>query len=120
MYHSMVVEISCRYGGWGSQTGGCGRGPKLGLGGGLLHVVCLFILGCTGSWVGGFLLFGGTVVVGHRLHCLEACGIFLDQRSNLCLLRWQADSLLLSLQGSPGCYNLTKKCQELFPVDLKT
>ena len=29
-------------------------------------------------------------------------GIFLTQGSNLCLLHWQADSLLLSHQGSPG------------------
>ena len=28
----------------------------------------------------------------------RACGIFLDQRSNLCLLHWQADSLPLSHQ----------------------
>ena len=31
-----------------------------------------------------------------------ACGIFLDQGSNLCLLHWQVDSLPLSYQGSPG------------------
>ena len=31
-----------------------------------------------------------------------ACGIFLDQRSNLCLLPWQADSHPLYHQGSPG------------------
>ena len=35
------------------------------------------------------------------LSCSAACGIFLDQGSNLCLLHWQADSLLLSHQGSP-------------------
>ena len=28
-------------------------------------------------------------------------GLFLDQKSNLCLLHWQADSLPLSHQGSP-------------------
>ena len=31
-----------------------------------------------------------------------ACGIFLDQGSNLCLLHWQADSLPLGHQGSPA------------------
>ena len=31
----------------------------------------------------------------------QACGIFLDQGSNLCLLYCQADSLPLSHQGSP-------------------
>ena len=30
-------------------------------------------------------------------------GIFSTQRLNLCLLSWQADSLLLSHQGSPMC-----------------
>ena len=40
----------------------------------------------------------------HRLsHCgAQACGIFPDQGSNLCLLHWQADSLPLSHQGSPA------------------
>ena len=33
-----------------------------------------------------------SVVVGHRLRCPMACGIFLDQWSNLCPLHWQADS----------------------------
>ena len=36
----------------------------------------------------------------HRLSCSMACGIFLDQGSNPCLLPWQVDSLLLSHQGS--------------------
>ena len=35
-----------------------------------------------------------------RAYCSEACGIFLDQGSNLCLLPWQADSLPLSHQGT--------------------
>ena len=39
-------------------------------------------------------------VVAHRLSCFAACGILLDQGSNLCLLHWQADSLPLSHQGS--------------------
>ena len=33
-----------------------------------------------------------SVVLAHRLSCSEACGVFLDQRSNLCPLHWQADS----------------------------
>ena len=32
----------------------------------------------------------GSVVVVHRLSCSAACGIFLDQGLNLCLLHWQA------------------------------
>ena len=42
----------------------------------------------------------GSTVVAHGLCC--ACGIFPDQGSNPCLLHWQADSLPLSHQGSPG------------------
>ena len=44
--------------------------------------------------------------VGHNwaltrgLRCSVACGIFLDQGLNPCLLHWQADSLPLSHQGS--------------------
>ena len=50
-------------------------------------------LGCTG--------FGSC---GHGLRvlsCSMAGGTFLDQRLNTHLLHWQADSLLLSHQGSP-------------------
>ena len=45
----------------------------------------------------------GSWALEHRLHSYgsTACGIFLDQRSNPCLLHWQADSLPLSLKGSP-------------------
>ena len=38
-------------------------------------------------------------LTAHRLSCFEACRIFMDQGSNLCLLSWQADSLPLSHQG---------------------
>ena len=41
---------------------------------------------------------------------LEVCGILPDQGSNLCLLRWQADSLPLS-QGGPYIFN----CLITFP-----
>ena len=34
----------------------------------------------------------GSVVVAHGLSCSTACGIFLDQGSNLCPRHWQADS----------------------------
>ena len=39
--------------------------------------------------------------MAHGVGCSTACGIFLHQESNHCLLHWQADSLLLSHQGSP-------------------
>ena len=49
-------------------------------------------LGCAGS---GVVVPGlqstGSVIVAHGLSCSAACGIFLDQGSNLCLLHWQAD-----------------------------
>lgn len=34
----------------------------------------------------------GSAVAAHRLSCLTACGIFLNQGSNSCPLHWQADS----------------------------
>ena len=34
----------------------------------------------------------GSVVVAHRLSCLESRGIFLDQGLNMCPLHWQVDS----------------------------
>ena len=34
----------------------------------------------------------GSVVVGRRLSCSAACGIFPDQGLNPCPLHWQADS----------------------------
>ena len=44
----------------------------------------------------------GSVVVAHGPSCSAACGIFPDQGSNPCPLRWQADSQPLRHQGSPG------------------
>ena len=41
----------------------------------------------------------GSVAVAHGLSCSQAWGIFPDQGSSLCLLRWQAGSLPLSRQG---------------------
>ena len=34
----------------------------------------------------------GSTAVAHWLSCSVACGIFLDQGLNLCLLHWQVDS----------------------------
>ena len=44
----------------------------------------------------------GSVVVAHGPSCSAACGIFPDQGSNPCPLRWQADSQPLRHQGSPN------------------
>ena len=43
----------------------------------------------------------GSVIVAHGPSCSAACGIFPDQGSNPCPLRWQADSQPLHHQGSP-------------------
>ena len=39
---------------------------------------------------------------GGQLSCSMACGILSDQGSNSCHLHWQAESMLLSHQGSPS------------------
>ena len=72
----------------------------------------LLLLQSTGSRVRGLpqlwhrgslaaALETGSIVVVHQLSCSTACGIFLDQRSNLCLLHWKVDSLPLSHQERP-------------------
>ena len=68
-----VTSLAAEHGLWG-HAGAVGAAP--------------------GSWRTG-------CVVVHRLSCSAACGIFLDQGSNLCLLHWQAESSQLSHQGSP-------------------
>ena len=92
------------------------------------HFNYFFIFGCTGSSSHGLSLVvasggssllccegvslqplvvehrlssSGSVVVVHRLSCSTACGIFLDQRSKLCPLQWQADPYSLCHQGGP-------------------
>lgn len=42
-----------------------------------------------------------SVVVVHGLSFSETCGIFSDQGSNPCALRWQVNSYLLYHQGCP-------------------
>ena len=72
----------------------------------------LQLLRCVSSAVvGPGLQNTGSVAVEHRLSCSTAHGIFLDQGSNPCLLRWRADSLPLSYQGSPVgyCFLFTTK-----------
>ena len=43
---------------------------------------------------------GTDSIVVHGLSCSGACGIFMDQGSNLCLLHWQADSLPPNHKGN--------------------
>ena len=56
----------------------------------------------------------GSIVVRHGLSCSEACEIFPDQGSNLCLLHWQVDSLPLSHQGSPWTWYFKKFSTKLW------
>ena len=56
---------------------------------------------CGGFSCGARTLEHISVAVAYGLNCSEACGIFLDQGSNLCPLHWQADSYPLYHQGSP-------------------
>ena len=51
----------------------------------------------------------GSVVVVHGPSCSAACGIFPDQGSNPCPLRWQADSQPLHHWGSPRTFLVREK-----------
>ena len=51
--------------------------------------------GLKGAWA--------SVSVAHGLSWVETRGVFPEQGWNLCLLPWQAVSLLLDHQGSPCC-----------------
>ena len=44
--------------------------------------------------------------LNYRLSCSVACGIFLDQGSNPCLLHWQAVSFFTEPPGKPQTDNL--------------
>ena len=52
----------------------------------------------------------GSVDVAHRLSCSTACQVFPAEGSSPWPLRWQADSLPLSHQGSPQLSFLTTAC----------
>ena len=54
----------------------------------------------------------GSVAMMHGFSCPMACGIFLDQESNLCLLHWQANSLPRGHQGSPENQEIFKEITE--------
>ena len=58
---------------------------------------CSMFLNSCGLWI----LEYGLIIVVHGLSCSAACGIFLDQGSNLCPLHWQVDSYPVYHQGSP-------------------
>ena len=86
-----------------AATGGCSLAAALRL----LTVVASLAVGhglqARGlSRRGSCALSTGSVVLAHRLHSNLACGIFLDQGSNLCPLHWQANSYPLYHQGNPA------------------
>ena len=54
------------------------------------------------------LIAGASLIVAHRFSCSVPCGIFPDQGSNAGLLHLQANSLLLSHQGSPWSLSFHK------------
>ena len=74
-------------------------------------MVLLSTCGVWASHCSGFSCCGAqalgtqaSVVVAHGLPCPTECGIFVDQRSNLCPLHWQTDSEPLDHQRSPIIY----------------
>ena len=71
-----------------SHCGGLSRGPGL-------QGTGVSVAAARGLWS------TGSVAVVHRPTCSAACGIFLTQGSNPCLLHWQADFLPLSPPAKP-------------------
>ena len=63
----------------------------------------LLLMQSTGSrpWGLRYMWHMGSVVLAPGLSCWTACGIFLDQGLNSCLLYWQVDSLPRSNQEMP-------------------
>ena len=76
-------------------------------------------LGAQASVVVSGLWSTGSVAVAPGLSCSTACGIFLVQGSNLCLLYWQANSLLLSHQGSPRTWLLSNMLRSTHSTGIK-
>ena len=58
----------------------------------LFIVVCGLLIAVASLFAEHGIQRGGSVVVVLVLSCSAACGIFLDQGSNLCPLHWQEDS----------------------------
>ena len=67
----------------------------------------------SGTWAPGCVGFSSCSSGAQQLwhmgfSCSHTCGIFPDQRLNLCPLYWQVDSHPLYHQGSPG--NISRSC----------
>ena len=89
-----VLGLHCCCGGWASYVGGFSgcRTPSPG---------CLGFSSCSAQVQQLWLRGSGPTVGAHRPSCSAARGIFQDQASKPCHLRWQADSPPLAHQGSP-------------------
>ena len=63
----------------------------------------IFIFGCAGSLLlcMGFSRVWAQLLWHTGFSCSEACGIFPDERLNLCPLHWQVDSYPMHHRGSP-------------------
>ena len=91
------VRVFSRCGEWGLLCLWC-------MGFSLWWVLLLQSIGsrCVGFGSCSFQLWStGSVVMANGFSCSAACGIFLEHRSSLCPLLWQADSQSLDHQGSP-------------------
>ena len=60
-------------------------------------------LHCCSTWAQYSPLEHGLNSCGAQAQLLQACGIFLDKRLNLCPQHWQVDSYPLYHKGSPLC-----------------
>ena len=58
----------------------------------------------------------GSIPVAHGLSCSLACGIFLDQGLNLCLLRWQGDPSPMNHLGHPKTFALREFSSIFLPI----
>ena len=112
-----VLGLSCSEGFSRAVTGG-GSSLVAAVGFSLRRPLLLW---STGSGRSGFSTCGmwapklestDLVLTAHKLGCSVVREIFLDQGSNLCPLHWQAESLLLSLQGktASNCLNKRRIC----------
>ena len=69
--------------------------------GGYSPVVCGHLIAVASRHRARTLGTWTSVVVAHRFSCHLACGMFLDQRSNPCVMHWQVDFYPLSHQAGP-------------------
>ena len=99
-----VLDLCCRAGfSLVAENRGCSLVVVRGC---LTAMAFLVDHGLKGAWASVVMVPGlpstGSIAMAHELSCSTACGIFLDQGLNPCLLHGQVNFLPLSPQGSPG------------------